>query len=278
MVKIDLHSHTTASDGRTSPTESVQLAARKGLAALAITDHDSVSGIGEALEAAQGLDLEIIPGIEVSTGLNGMDIHVLGYFLDYEDEQLQQDLALLRETRNKRNELMIARLNELGIDITYEEVAAKQKTKEGNIGRPHIAEVLIDKQVVSSMEEAFREYLGKHGKAYIHPPRISPEEGVELILRYGGIPVLAHPGLYDLDHIIPSLVEVGLKGIEVFHPDHTDRDKEKYLRMAERYGLIVTGGSDYHGERNGVIFHADLGSQAVPPEALMKLKELKRKG
>lgn len=277
MVKIDLHSHTTASDGRTTPTESVHLAAKKGLHALAITDHDSVSGIAEALEAAQGLGVEIVPGIEVSTGIEGQDIHVLGYYLDYESESLQLDLALLRDTRNKRNELMIAKLNELGIEITYEEVAAKQLTKDGNIGRPHIAEVLIDKQVVSSMEEAFAKYLGKHGQAYINPPRILPQEGVELILKYGGIPVLAHPGLYDHDDLIPSLVEIGLKGIEVFHPDHTDKDKEKYLRLAERYGLIVTGGSDYHGERNGIVFHADLGSQTVPPEALVQLKELKGK-
>lgn len=276
MEIIDLHSHTTASDGKNTPAENVQLAVEKGLKALAITDHDTTGGIEEALEAAKDLKLEVIPGIEISTLANGQDIHVLGYWIDYGNEQLMIELDQLRETRNLRNQMMIKRLNELKIDITVEEVYAKQTTPDGNVGRPHIAEVLIEKGIVSSLEQAFEEYLGREGKVYINPPRISPEEGVQLIQRYGGVPVLAHPGLYDNDDLIADLVQVGLKGLEVYHPDHSAEEVGKYKRMAKEFNLVATGGSDYHGKRNGVIFHGDLGSQPVSAEVLNQLKAQKK--
>ncbi|GGK12669.1 PHP-like protein [Caldalkalibacillus thermarum] len=275
MATIDLHTHTTASDGTNPPAENVRLAREKGLKAIAITDHDTVGGIEEALAAGRECGVEVVPGIEISTLRHGQDVHVLGYFIDYQQEGLHHELHKLRDVRAKRNEMMVARLNELGIEITMEEVRAKQTEPEGNIGRPHIAEVLMDKGIVDSMEEAFEKYLGREGKAYVNPPRISPEDAVRLILRYGGIPVLAHPGLYDDDPLIEELVALGLKGIEVYHPDHTDREIEKYSRIAAELQLIATGGSDFHGERNGHIFHSDLGSQPVPAEVLEKLKQLK---
>ncbi|MDQ0339732.1 putative metal-dependent phosphoesterase TrpH [Caldalkalibacillus uzonensis] len=276
MAVIDLHTHTTASDGTNTPTENVRLAKKKGLQAIAITDHDTVSGLEEGLEAGRQLGVEVIPGIEISTLRHGQDVHVLGYYIEYQQQGLQQELKKLRNVRAKRNELMVARLNELGIDITMEEVKAKQTQPEGNVGRPHMAEVLMDKGIVHSMEEAFEQYLGREGKAYVNPPRISPEDAVRLILRYGGIPVLAHPGLYDDDPLIEELAAIGLKGIEVFHPDHTDSEVDKYSRMAKELHLIATGGSDYHGERNGQVFHSDLGSQPVPREALEHLKQMKQ--
>lgn len=276
MERIDLHSHTTASDGKTAPAESVRLAEEKGLRALAITDHDTVSGIEEALEAAKMFEVEVVPGIEVSTLEHGQDIHVLGYFINYQDQELMKDLEKLRETRNLRNQMMINKLNELGIEITFEEVATKQTKKGGNIGRPHIAEVLMDKGIIETMEEAFTEYLGREGRAYVNPPRISPVEGVKLIQKYAGIPVLAHPGLYDYDELIDNLVRVGLKGIEVYHPDHSASEVEKYTSIAQEHGLIATGGSDYHGERNGMVFHSDLGSQPVSLQTLEQLKNLKK--
>lgn len=275
MKKIDLHVHSTASDGKTSPADLVRLAKAKGLAAIAITDHDSVGGISEAVETAKNLSVEIVPGIEVSTAYQGQDFHILGYYLEYNDKELAGELARLQDTRNRRNRMMIAKLNELGFEISYAEVASKQKNKEGNIGRPHIAEVLLDKQIVSSKEEAFAKFLGKEGLAYVNPPRISPEEGIHLIQKYKGIPVLAHPGLYQADQLIDQFVRFGLKGIEVYHPDHSAEDKVRYLNIAKKQGLIVTGGSDYHGEREGDVFHADLGSQEVPWEALVQLKEVK---
>jgi predicted metal-dependent phosphoesterase TrpH len=276
MEIIDLHSHTTASDGKNTPTENVRIAVKKGLRALAITDHDTTGGIEEALKAAKEVKLEVIPGIEISTLAKGQDIHVLGYWIDFRNKQFTTELERLRETRNTRNQMMIERLNELGIKITEEEVYAKQTTPNGNVGRPHIAEVLIDKGIVGSLEQAFEEYLGREGKAYVNPPRISPEKGVQFILKYDGVPVLAHPGLYDNDELIEELVQVGLKGLEVYHPDHSTAEVEKYKRMAKEFNLVATGGSDYHGKRNGVIFHSDLGSQPVSVEVLNQLKELKK--
>lgn len=273
MKRIDLHTHTTASDGKCSPTENVKLAKERDLQAIAITDHDTVTGVEEAMAAGKELGVEVIAGIEISTVEKGKDVHVLGYFVDFQNNEFEAELSKLRATRNLRNEMIIANLNKLGIEITMEEVKAKQTKKGGNIGRPHISEVLIDKGVVQSLEEAFEIYLGKEGKAYTNPPRISPEEGVRLVQKYGGIPVLAHPGLYDNDELIGRLVQIGLKGVEVYHPDHSAEEAEKYQRIATQYNLIPTGGSDYHGKRNGVVFHGELGSQPVFSETLELLKE-----
>jgi predicted metal-dependent phosphoesterase TrpH len=276
MNIIDLHTHTTASDGKNTPTQNVELARERGIRALAITDHDTVGGVKEALQAGRALGVEVIPGIEVSTLYHGQDIHVLGYFLQHEEPGLQVELEKLRQTRNLRNTLMVEKLNQLGYDITMEQVREKQKEKQGNVGRPHIAEVLMDKGIVSSLEEAFELYLGREGKAYVNPPRISPLEGVQLIQRFGGVPVLAHPGLYDMDELIPDLVAGGLKGLEVYHPDHTDEEVSRYRQIAEELKLIPTGGSDYHGLRNGVVFHGELGSQPVQYEIVERLKRVVR--
>lgn len=274
MKRIDLHTHTTASDGKNSPSENVLLAVQKGLAAVAITDHDTVAGVQEALKTAEQYELEVIPGIEISTLSAGQDIHILGYYLDYEHPQLWESLEKLRDTRNLRNEMLIERLNKLGIDITMQEVAAKQITKGGNIGRPHIADVLMEKGIVASLQEAFEIYLGKEGKAYVNPPRIAPEEAIKIITQYNGIPVLAHPGLYDQDHLIEDLVKAGLRGIEVYHPDHSTEDVKRYQDYAQQYQLITTGGSDYHGVRNGEVFHGEMGSQEVREDTLEALKKL----
>lgn len=275
MNKVDLHTHTTASDGKNSPSENVNLAHRRGLKAIAITDHDTVSGIEEAREKGQETGVEVIPGIEVSTLFQGQDVHVLGYFIDYQNSAFQDELAKLRETRQVRNLMMIERLNKLGIPITLEEVSQKQTNPAGNVGRPHMAEVLMDKGIVESMEEAFKQYLGKEGKAYVNPPRISPAEGIRLIRRYGGVPVLAHPGLYGLDESIEEFVQAGLLGIEVYHPDHSEAEVQRYEGLAKKLGLAVTGGSDYHGMRNGQVFHGDLGSQPVSYDMVDKIKSIK---
>jgi predicted metal-dependent phosphoesterase TrpH len=276
-LKADLHSHTTASDGVCSPSENVRRAKAAGLQALGITDHDSVAGLKEAINEGNQIGVEVVPGIEISTSHQGQDIHVLGYFIDDGNESFLERLEQLRNVRDKRNEMMVNKLQELGIDITIEEVyARKQGRKEGeNIGRPHIAEVLMEKGIVSSVEEAFHEYLGKEGRAYLNPPRISPEEGIQLIRAAGGVPVLAHPGLYDDDEMVIRLIEDhGLKAIEVYHPDHNEEEEKRYRRIAERYQLIMTAGSDFHGERNGTTFHAPIGTKTVSYDVVSNLKQL----
>ncbi|KXG43825.1 PHP domain-containing protein [Tepidibacillus decaturensis] len=275
-MRADLHSHSTASDGLNAPADNVKLAKEAGLAALGVTDHDSVSGIDEAIKMAEKIGIEVVPGIEMSTVEKGQDIHVLGYFIRYKDKEFLNTLDELQKARDKRNEMIIVKLNELGIQITLDEVKKKIRREGANVGRPHIAEVLIEKKVVDTMEEAFDLYLGKKGKAYVNPIRISPEEGIDIIKKAGGVPVLAHPGLYDDDEMVVRLIKYGLKGIEAFHPDHDEEAEKRYQEMGETYGIIVTAGSDFHGSRNGEMFHAPIGTKMVPYQVVERLKNLRR--
>lgn len=272
--RADLHSHTLASDGTCTPTENVRLAKQEGLHTLAITDHDTVAGIQEALAAAKEYDIEVIPGIEISSVGLGQDIHVLGYFIPYEDEQFLQELVKLRDTRHERNKLIIAKLNELGIGISLEQVYRRKVGTDKNIGRPHIAEELIELGVVQSIEEAFQKYLGKEGLAYTNPPRITPEEAIRFIRKSGGVAVLAHPGLYGNDDYVEELILYGLDGIEVWHPDNSEAQREHYIGLAEQYGLVMTGGSDFHGWRGEEPFHAMLGSSTTSVKAVQQLRKI----
>lgn len=275
--QADLHTHTKASDGTCDPAENVRLAKEAGLAALAISDHDTVAGIPEAIEAAKGLGIEVIPGVEVSSVGRGQDIHVLGYFIPYADKAFQERLVGLRETRHERNQLLIAKLQELGIPITLENVYRRKQGTDKNIGRPHIAEELIEIGVVSSIEEAFAKYLGKEGAAYVNPPRITPQEAIRLIQDAGGVAVLAHPGLYDDDELVQELIVFGLDGIEVNHPDNTEEQKQLYTQWANENHLIKTGGSDFHGWRGEEPFHAMLGSHTAGINAVEQLREVAAK-
>ncbi|WP_230077223.1 PHP domain-containing protein [Brevibacillus sedimenti] len=274
VKQADLHTHTRASDGTCEPAENVRLAAEAGLAAVAITDHDTVAGISAALEAAAGRNIEVIPGVEISSAANGQDIHVLGYFIPYDDEAFQEKLRGLRETRHERNKLMIARLRELGIPITLESVYRRKKGEDKNIGRPHIAEELVELGVVGSIDEAFAKYLGREGAAYVNPPRITPQEAITLIKEAGGAAVLAHPGLYDDDDLVQELIAFGLDGIEVWHPDNDAAERERYRTWAEQHGLVMTGGSDFHGWRGEEPFHAMLGTHTAPVSAVERLREI----
>ncbi|TCS84522.1 PHP domain-containing protein [Tepidibacillus fermentans] len=273
-LRVDLHSHSTASDGLNPPRENVKMAKEAGLAALGITDHDSVTGIDEALEMANEIRIEVIPGIEISTVEQGQDVHVLGYFIQYKDQTFLRRLEELQKARDRRNEMMIEKLNELGIEIQMKEVLAKIRREGANVGRPHIAEVLIEKGIVNTMEEAFDLYLGKNGKAYVNPIRISPEEGVDMIKAAGGVPILAHPGLYDNDEMVIRLIKYGIKGIEVYHPDHDEEEERKYQQLADQYGILATAGSDFHGSRNGEMFHAPIGTKTISYEIVEKMKSM----
>jgi predicted metal-dependent phosphoesterase TrpH len=276
----DLHTHTTASDGTNAPAVNVRLAKQAGLGAIAITDHDTVAGLKEAIEEGTRIGIDVVPGVEISTVANGQDIHVLGYYIDYENDSFLHRLEQLRNTRDRRNDLLIAKLQELGIAISMEEVLAnmsKRKADEETVGRPHIAEALVRKGVVSSITEAFDVYLGRDGLAYVNPPRIEPMVAVDWIRQAGGAAVLAHPGLYGDDQLVVQLIQYGIDGIEAFHSDHTSEDEARYVDMAQRHQLIVTAGSDFHGERNGVMYHAPVGSKKVAVDILPQLRARRRK-
>lgn len=279
-ANYDLHTHTTASDGTNSPAVQVKLALEAGLAGIAITDHDTVAGIAEAVAEGKKLGIDVIPGVEISTVSGGQDVHVLGYFIDPENRLFLDRLEQMRRTRDLRNDMMLARLAELGLPVTMEEVleqSKKQPGKDETIGRPHIAQVMIAKGYVADMSEAFDRYLGKHGAAYVNPPRIRPEDAIDWIREAGGVPVIAHPGLYEDEQLVRRLIDYGVSGIEAFHPDHSPETESHYSQLAQSNGLLVTAGSDFHGSRNGVVFHAPLGARTADAGVVERLMAIRDK-
>ncbi|WP_169083164.1 PHP domain-containing protein [Paenibacillus sp. PL91] len=282
----DLHTHTTASDGMQSPAENVRLAKEAGLAAIAITDHDTVAGVAEAMLEGKRLGITVVPGVEVSTVASGTDIHILGYYTNNEDEKWLSRLSSLRGLRGQRNEMILNKLNELGIAVTMEEVIAAAHGNSNmeslqaaavSIGRPHIAAVLVNKGIVSNMKEAFDLYLKTGAAAYVNPPRLNPFEAVDWIREAGGTSVIAHPGLYGNDSLVEEIIRYGIQGIEVFHSDHNPEDESRYAQLAAKYQLIATGGSDFHGSRQGVIFHGEIGNRTVDAKVLQQLEPALRK-
>jgi len=274
MGRADLHIHTTASDGVSSPEEVVRLAKQAGLAAIAITDHDTVAGVREAREAGDKLGITVVSGVEISTQMQGKDIHLLGYYIDIEDELLLSRLERLRSVRDRRNEMIIEKLNEQGIQITLSEVWHTVKKKPGEdltIGRPHIAEALVHMGVVRSISEAFDRYLGEGGSAYVSPERIAPQEAIRWIHEAGGSAVIAHPGLYGDDELVARIIDSGLDGIEAYHSDHSPEEESRYAAMAERAGLLATAGSDYHGERMKEMRHQHIGARTAHVSLLHRL-------
>lgn len=250
MSRIDLHTHTNFSDGSFSPTALVKLAHQKGLHILAITDHDTTEGLMEAMEATQGLPLELIPGIELSTEFQGRETHILGYFIDLSDSQFQTRLERLRATRLDRIHQILDRLHTLNMEISLAEV--EHVAGSGTIGRPHIAQLLIEKGYVKGIKEAFERFLGVRGTAYVRRAVPEAAEIMTWITDAGGIPILAHPyweGL-NADETVLScrkLVEQGLQGLEVFYGAFSARQISLNLQLTRQFGLLVTGGSDFHG-------------------------------
>jgi len=274
---IDLHTHTTASDGSMTPEELVRYAFDKGLAAVAVTDHDTVGGTDQALEEGKRLGIEVIAGVEISVDFS-TEMHLLGYFLNGHCEPILKTLEELREKREQRNPRIVNKLNELGFDITMEEV--RGIAGDGNVGRPHIARVMIEKGYVNDIGEAFEKYLGSGRPAYFKKEKLLPEEGIAEITRSGGIPVLAHPyyiGLPDeqLDQLVKELAGYGLKGIEAYYSWHTEEQTSSLLRIARKYGLLVTGGSDFHGSfKPDIEIGTGTGSLKVPYSVLAGLKQM----
>ena len=247
MSKIDLHAHTNASDGKYSPAELVKLAAQNGLGLLAITDHDTISGIAPALEAARAFPyLKIVPGVEISSHAPGSEVHVLGYFIDIGNSELLIQLAALGDSRQDRARAIVEKLRGLGLDISLERV--QEIAGDGSIGRPHIAQALMEKGYVSSFQEVFTKYIGQGGPAYVERAKLTPDEAVELILKNGGQPVLAHPStINDAEAVVARLAGRGLVGVEAYYKDYTDEQRRDMVSLAYRYKLLATGGSDFHG-------------------------------
>jgi predicted metal-dependent phosphoesterase TrpH len=250
VSRIDLHLHTTHSDGSLPPSEVLKLAGQAGVAALAITDHDIMSGLPEAVAAGQELGIEVIPGVEVSSFDGRSELHILGYFLDWQDPILNVRLAALRASRHRRNPLIIDRLRAAGLDVTYEEVRGLAGTE--SVGRPHIAQLLMRKHYVSSAKEAFDRYLAEGRPAYVARELPTPAEAIGWIREAKGIAVLAHPTWVKdngdgLRSCVARLKESGLDGVEVHYSTHSKSQTASYLETAQRLDLLVTGGSDFHG-------------------------------
>lgn len=272
---VDLHLHTLASDGRLSPTELVQLAAGQGLKVIAISDHDTTEGLAEAYQAAQQFpDLRIIPGIELSTDIPGDEIHMLGYFMDYEDDEFQGILRQFRAGRLERGRLMVEKLATLDVHVEWERVM--EIAGDGSVGRPHIALAMVEAGYIKEPREAFTDYLGRNGLAYVEREKMTPAEGVEMLGRVGGVAVLAHPAqLADLDDKVAELKAAGLMGMEVHYAMYSTETVAYLASVAERHGLIPCGGSDYHFLGNtGELLPGTVGP---PMETVERLEEAARR-
>lgn len=273
---IDLHTHTTASDGSMTPMELVRHAFEKGLGAVAVTDHDTVNGVEQALDEGNKLGIEVIPGVEISVDFNP-EMHLLGYFFKGNYNSINKTLEQLREKREQRNPRIVSKLNEMGFDINMSEV--NRLAAGGIVGRPHIARVLLDKGYVESIEEAFDKYLSSGKPAYFKKDKLTPEEGIGAIARAGGVPVLAHPiYLYrsaeQLDILLEQFVGTGLKGIEAYYSENTAEQTAELLQLAQKHKLLATGGSDFHGSfKPDIEIGSGRGSLKVPYSLLERLKQ-----
>ncbi len=241
---VDLHMHSKHSDGAHTVDQLLAKAKEKNLAAISITDHDTLGAYPYATEEGKKLGIEVITGIELSCELNGHDIHILGYFLDHENEELAVVLKEVRKARMKRAEQMVRNLNDMGIDLRFETVL--RFAGDGAIGRPHIATALLHEEFTYSFKEAFEKYIGYDCPAYVEKMQVEPAEGFRLIKQAGGVPILAHPGVTKVDDLLPKLLQDGLAGIEVYHSEHSWPVRKHYAALCRKHHLLFTGGSDFH--------------------------------
>lgn len=268
--RIDLHMHTLYSDGTSSPEELLELVRDSGIMAFSVTDHDTLEGYLAAREIVSENDPELIPGLELSVTVDGEDMHILAYLFDCENKQLAAALAEFQKRRAERGRTMVTKLNQLGIDITIDDV--EKQAGGAVIGRPHVARAMFEKRSIDYYEEAFSKFIGSRGPAYVPKMNFTPQEALKLIHGADGLAVLAHPAIDNKDTYLEMLVDMGLDGIEVYHPAHSVSHVDRYKHLADRYRLVMTGGSDFHG-LNG---RYDLvGTQMVPYEYLETLKARK---
>lgn len=264
----DLHIHTFYSDSTSSPEEVVNEAISAGLSCIAITDHDTIDGIGPTVKLAKEKGLEVLAGIELSTEINGKDLHLLAYCFDPKDPELLKVIAQAQDGRIERIKKMIAKLKDLGVDnIDFEEVRVLAQSK--SLGRPHLATVLKSKGWVTDLSQAFHKYLGEDAPAYVPKFKLSPFDAIKLVRDAGGVAVLAHPMVTNRDELLPVLVEAGLQGIEVYYPNYPPVAIEYYEKLARKYNLLMTGGSDAHGKAKTNTY---IGRAKIPYELVEKLK------
>jgi predicted metal-dependent phosphoesterase TrpH len=266
---LDLHTHSTASDGLYAPAELVRLAHGAGLTTIGLVDHDTTDGLAEAIAAGEPLGVTVIPGIEVNTELPGGqgEAHVLGYYLEYARPEFQRSIAFLRDARARRGEHMVERLRQQGLDVTWERV---REIAKGSVGRPHIARVLIEHGYADSVSDAFTKYLNPGKPAYIPRYKLSPEDAVRLIKSARGVPALAHPGyIANLESLLLALMQAGLQGLECYYGQYDEETVARLLKLADACGLIPTGGSDYHGPN---MHPTPLGGRYVPESSLERLR------
>ncbi|MDO8536514.1 MAG: PHP domain-containing protein [Candidatus Omnitrophota bacterium] len=273
VLCADLHVHTFYSDSTFSPEEVVSCAKEKGLAAIAICDHDTVDGIDPCMALGQENGVEIIPGIEMSVEKLDAEIHVLGYFIDWKQDWLRKKLKEIQDSRVDRIFVMIEKLNSMGVKVSAEEVF-RIAVNKGSVGRLHVAKAMLSSGAIKNLREAFVKYIGFAKPCYVPYTKLSPKETMEFILKAGGVPVIAHPGLIGNDDCIGEFIDNGLRGLEVYHTDHKPHAVKRYEEMAKRFGLLMTGGSDCHGLGKGRIL---MGTVRVPYELVEKLKEESKK-
>jgi hypothetical protein len=282
MQLIDLHVHSSASDGTYAPAEVVRLAKEGGLRALALTDHDTIDGLAEAVAAGPRYGVEVIPGVEVSARFPGGSMHILGLGLNFPNGHLNERLAVLKRARAERNPQIIAKLNALGIKITLKQV--EKLSGQGQMGRPHIARALMEAGYVRSIQEAFDLYLRYDGQAYVPKFRFPPAEAIAMIREVQGVPVLAHPFTLNLGsaaalkNTLEELMALGLAGVEAIYSDHTPEQEALYLRLAGELGLLVTGGSDFHGDNKPEVSLGRMpGQEKLTYERVEALKAWRRR-
>ncbi len=273
MADVDLHMHSTYSDGTLKPAELIEKIGKTALKIIALTDHDTTQGIDEALQAAKRYPkLTIIPGVEISTEIEGGEVHILAYYVNRDDAAFQKELEQFRATRYERGQKMVEKLAELRMPLSWKRVL--EIAGDGSVGRPHVARALIEKGYVASHQEAFDKYLAKGCPAYVERDKMTPEQAIELALRNGALPVLAHPVyVKGVEKIVPSLKAAGLIGMEVYYSTYSEADTARFKMLADQHGLLPCGGSDYHG--NGYAGEVEPGLVGPPMSTAEKLRAMK---
>ncbi len=272
MKFADLHLHTLFSDGTYTPQELMEEAKKCDLSCIAVVDHDTVSGIAPVLESAGSKDMEVLPGIELTAEYRGMEIHILGYLIDYKNKELVEKTELLRRNRIERIYKITDKLKSMGVSLSAETVFGLAKL--GTVGRLHVARAMVKEGLVSSTFEAFAKFIGDRCPAYVLGFRLSPQEAIGLIKNSGGIPVLAHPYTLNQNDALDKIIGYGIMGLEVYYPEHSEHMVNFYLNLAGKYNLLATGGSDCHGAAKSEV---KIGSVKIPYELVEKLKAAKEK-
>lgn len=268
-IKVDLHMHTSFSDGKLSPKQLINQALKADLSIISITDHDNVNGLEEAIEYGDRVGVKVIPGVELSTGLFDREVHILGYFIDFKNERLLKFLTALRYARINRLHEMISKLNDLGSKITIESITA-DLTDDISVGRPHVAKALVNEGFVKTRAEAFMRYIGDNKPAFVKKPVPNAKEAIELISSIGGLSFVAHPGKIVRGELLDELLSYGLDGIEVIHPSHGSEDIEYFSSIASQNFMLVSGGSDFHGIYDRE--YGNMGNYVIPSYNIVNMR------